>query len=228
MEFVKHGKTKDIYKLNDGNFLLKFKDTVTGHASSGEKDPGGNQVVGTVEGVGNNALKVTVYYFELLKKHKIETHYVSNDISKNELVVKPAVPFGKGLEFVCRFIATGSFYKRFCLYCNDGDVLDPCVFEVTLKDDERNDPPATMEILTSLKLLTVKQYDYIKEQTIKICSLVKEDLLKKNMVLYDIKLEFGLIDGKVTLIDEISAGNMRVFKDGKKLDYDTLSALILK
>jgi len=102
MEFVKHGKTKDIYKLENGDFLLKFKDTVTGHASSGEKDPGGNQVVGTVAGVGSNALQVTIYYFELLKKHKIKTHYVSADISKNEMVVKPAVHFGKGLEFVCR------------------------------------------------------------------------------------------------------------------------------
>lgn len=228
MEFIKHGKTKDIYKLENGNFLLKFKDTVTGNAASGEKDPGGNQVVGTVEGVGNNALKVTVYYFELLKKHKIETHYVSNDIYKNEMVVKPAVPFGKGLEFVCRYIATGSFYRRFSLYCKDGDILNPCVFEVTLKDDERDDPPATKEILTSLKLLTDKQFDYIKEQSIKICDIVKEDLKQKNMILYDIKLEFGLVEGKVTLIDEISAGNMRVFKNGKKLDYDELSCLILR
>lgn len=227
MEFVKQGKTKDIYKLENGNFLLKFKDTVTGHPG-GEKDPGGNSVVGTVKGVGNNALKVTVYYFELLKKQNIKSHYVSADISKNEMVVKPAVPFGKGLEFVCRYIATGSFYKRFPLYCKDGDILDPCVFEVTLKDDERNDPPATIEILTALKLMTKKQYELIKKETIKICGIVKDDLKKKGMDLYDIKLEFGLVDGKVTLIDEISAGNMRVFKNGVKLDYEALSNLILK
>ena len=226
MEFVKKGKTKDIYKLENGNILLKFKDTVTGHAS-GEKDPGGNLVVGEVKGVGSNALKVTVYYFELLTKNKIASHYVSSDISKNEMTVMPAVPFGKGLEFVCRFIATGSFYKRFALYCKDGDVLDPCVFEVTLKDDDRDDPPANKEILTSLKLLTDEQYESIKKDTIKICNIVKDDLKAKGMILYDIKLEFGLVNGKVTLIDEISAGNMRVFKDGKKLDYETLSGHIL-
>lgn len=227
MEIFKHGKTKDVYKLENGNFMLKFKDTVTGHPG-GEKDPGGNSVVGTVKGVGNNALKVTAYYFELLKKYKIASHYVSADISKNEMVVKPAVPFGKGLEFVCRYIATGSFYKRFSLYCKDGDVLDPCVFEVTLKDDERNDPPATVDILVALKLLTAKQYKKIKSETIKICNIVKEDLKQKNMDLYDIKLEFGLVNGKVTLIDEISGGNMRVFKNGKKLDYEALSKLILE
>jgi len=227
MELLKKGKTKDVYKLKDGNVLFKFKDTVTGHPG-GEKDPGGNKVVGEVKGVGNNALRVTTYYFELLKKHKIATHYVSSDIAKGEMTVLPVVFFGKGLEFVVRFIATGSFYKRFALYCKDGDVLDPCVFESTLKDDDRDDPPANKEILISLKLLTDKQYEDIKCDTLKICNLIKDDLKAKGMVLYDIKLEFGLCKGKVTLIDEISAGNMRVFKDGKKLDYDTLSKLILK
>ena len=30
MELVYTGKTKNVYKLKDGNYLLKFKDDVTG------------------------------------------------------------------------------------------------------------------------------------------------------------------------------------------------------
>ena len=101
MEFVRSGKTKDVYLLENGNYLLKFKDTVTGHIG-GEKDPGGNAVVGTEEGVGSSALKVTTYYFEKLKALGIPTHYVSSDLEKCEMVVKPAKMFGKGLEFVVR------------------------------------------------------------------------------------------------------------------------------
>lgn len=225
MKLYKKGKTKDVYLLDDGNYLLKFKDTVTGHPG-GEKDPGGNSVVGEVEGVGRNAIRTTVYFFELLKKNNIPTHYVSSRPDNNEMTVRPAAVFGKGLEFVYRFTATGSFVKRFGDYCKDGDRID--VFEVTLKDDERNDPPVTKEILSALKLLTEEQYESIKSQTRQICEVIKADLKKKGLDLIDIKLEFGNVGNSVMLIDEISGGNMRVYKDGKKLDYNTLSELILK
>ena len=224
MELVKTGKTKDVYKMPGGNYLLKFKDTVTGHAP-GETDPGGNSVVGSVEGVGSGALKMTVYYFELLKRQNINTHYVSADLSKSEMVVRPAEAFGKGLEFVVRYKVAGSFFKRFGLYCKEGDGL-PGVFEVTLKDDAHNDPPVTCEILAVLKLLSPTQYDEIHSQTMKICNIIRDDLMKRGLELIDIKVEFGLVDGRITLIDEVSPGNMRVYKDGKKLDYLTLSGLV--
>jgi len=227
MEFFKKGKTKDIYKLENGDLLLRFKDTVTGHAE-GQTDPGGNKVVGEIAGVGSNALRVTSYYFELLNKKGVPTHFVSSDVSKNEMVVKHATHFGKGLEFIVRYIATGSFLKRFGLYCKDGDIMSPPVYEVTLKDDDHDDPPVTIDICESLKLVTREQYHFLKSQTLDICNLIKDDLAKKGIVLYDIKTEFGYVDGKIVLIDEISAGNMRAFKDGKKLDYDTLSKLIIE
>lgn len=224
MELVKTGKTKDVYKQADGNYLLKFKNTVTG-SSAGVFDPGGNKVAGTVEGVGSAALKMSVYFFELLKKRNIRTHYVSSDLSKNEMLVKPAAAFGKGLEFVLRYKAVGSFVRRFGLYCKEGDEL-PKVFEATLKDDEHDDPPVTGEILAALKLLTPAQFKKIRKDTVKICDLVREELKKRGLELIDIKIEFGLVDNKITLIDEISPGNMRVYKDGKKLDYISLSSYI--
>ena len=224
MEFIKAGKTKDVYKLPDGNYLLRFKDTVTGHPS-GESDPGGNKVIGSVAGVGSGALKMSVYYFELLKKRHIPMHYISADLPKNEMVVRPALVFGKGLEFVLRYKAAGSFVRRFGGFCTEGAPL-PKVFEVTLKDDERDDPPVTGEILAALNLLTPAQYEEIHSQTIQICDLIKDDLAGRGLELIDIKIEFGMVDGAIALIDEISAGNMRVYRNGRKLDYLELSGLI--
>ena len=224
MELIKVGKTKDVFKLPDGNYLLKFKDTVTGHPT-GESDPGGNTVIGSVEGVGSGALKMTVFYFELLKKRGIHTHYVSADLSKNEMIVRPAEAFRSGLEFVVRYKAAGSFVRRFGLYCKEGQEL-PRVFEVTLKDDAHDDPPATCEILEVLELLSPDQYETIRKETIKVCDIIRDDLGARGLELIDIKVEFGLVDGRIALIDEVSAGNMRVYKDGKKLDYLTLSGLI--
>jgi len=222
MELVKVGKTKDVYKLPNGDYLFKFKDTVTGHAP-GESDPGGNKVVGSVDGVGSAALKMSAYYFELLKKHNISTHYVSADLSKNEMTVRPATAFGKGLEFVVRYKAAGSFIRRFKGYCKEGDDL-PKVFEITLKDDECDDPPVTKEILAALNILDSVQHDEINNLTIKICDLVKNDLKERGLELIDIKIEFGFVNDKITLIDEISPGNMRVYQNGKKIDYLSLSS----
>ena len=224
MKLVKTGKTKDIYKLDDGNYLFKFKDTVTGHAP-GVTDPGGNKVVGSVEGVASGAMKMTHYYFELFKKNGIPTHYVSADLSKNEMIIRPAELFGQGLEFVVRYKAAGSFIRRFGLYCKDGDEL-PGVFEATLKDDDRDDPPVTGEILAALKLLSPIQYDKLRSDTMKVCNLIKEDLAGRGLELIDIKIEFGMVDGEIALIDEVSAGNMRVYENGKKLDYLALSERI--
>ena len=56
--------------------------------------------------------------------------------------------------------------------------------------------------------------------------IVADDLREKGLVLYDIKFEYGYApDGSVMLIDEISSGNMRVYRDGKYIDPMTLSEL---
>lgn len=224
MQLLKHGKTKDVYKLDDGNILLKFKDTVTG-GEDGAKDPGGNLVVGSVAGVGVSALKMTTYYFEMLKKANIRTHYVSSDIAKGEMVVRPAQMFGNGLEFVVRYEACGSFVRRFGAYIKEGTKLD-AVYEITLKDDARNDPPATPEIISALGLMTPEQLAETEALVKKVCKIVKDDLAAKGLELIDIKVEAGLVDGKIALIDEISGGNMRVYKDRKQLDYIALSKYI--
>lgn len=227
MKLLRHGKTKDVYVLPDGNILLAFKDTVTGNAD-GSRDPGGNLVVGAEDGVGKNALAVSKYYFELLNGQKINTHFVSADLRKNEMTVKQVRLFGNGLEFVLRYKAMGSFTRRFGEFCHDGDILNPPIFEVTLKNDDRDDPPVTEDILSALGIMDKKIYAEIKRQTELIGGVVRDDLLKKGLELIDIKFEFGLDkNGAVLLVDEISAGNMRVFKNGKKLDYKTLSQLIL-
>ena len=77
MKKIYEGKTKDVYSLDNGNVMLKFKDDCTG--KDGVFDPGENSVGLKIEGIGRENLKTSVYYFELLKKAGIKTHYVSAD-----------------------------------------------------------------------------------------------------------------------------------------------------
>lgn len=204
------GKTKDVYELEDGNYLLKFKDDVTG--VNGKFDPGANTVGLTIEGAGLAGLKLSTFFFEMLQQQGIPTHYISSGLDQAEMTVIPATPFGEGLEVICRYRVAGSFFKRYGRYAEEGQPLDAFV-EVTLKDDERQDPPISRDALHMLGILTREEYDVLKHLTVKISDLIKNELAKREIELYDIKLEFGRDnDGRIILIDEISGGNMRAFK----------------
>lgn len=212
MEKVYQGKTKNVYKLENGNFLLEFKDDCTG--KDGVFDPGENSVGLTIEGIGKANLKMSEYFFEILNKQGVKTHYISADLEKGTMEVIPAKPFGKGLEVICRFKAVGSFYRRYVQYIKEAADL-PAYVETTFKNDELGDPLVTKDGLVVLGVMTAEQYDSMKERTQKISEVVKEELAKKGLDLYDIKFEFGIDNnGEVILIDEIASGNMRVYKDG--------------
>ncbi|MBQ2455346.1 MAG: phosphoribosylaminoimidazolesuccinocarboxamide synthase [Firmicutes bacterium] len=223
MELVYTGKTKNVYALENGNYLLKIKDDVTG--ADVVFDPGMNQVGLTIEGVGDVNLRMSIYYFEKLNAAGIRTHYVSADLANTTMEVLPAKVFGKGLEVICRHKAVGSFYRRYSDYIEEGADL-PAYVEMTFKNDAKGDPLVTKDGLVILGVMTEKQYDDIKAMTQKITQIVADDMLEKGLVLYDIKFEFGYdADGNVMLIDEIASGNMRVYKDGEYIQPMTLSEL---
>mgnify|MGYP000994293847 FL=1 len=226
MKHVYTGKTKNVYELEDGNYLLQFKDDVTG--VDGVFDPGANTVGLTIEGAGRSGLKLTKFFFEVLKEKGIPTHYVDTDIEKATMTVKPAEVFGKGLEVICRYRAVGSFLRRYGLYAEEGQALDAFV-EVTIKDDEREDPPISEDALDMLGILSKDEYKILKGLTQQIGNVVKEELGKKGIELYDIKFEFGRTgeERQIVLIDEISGGNMRAYKDGKYIEPLQLEKLFL-
>lgn len=223
MQLVYTGKTKNVYALENGNYLLKFKDDCTG--KDGVFDPGENSVGLTIEGVGDVNLRMSIYFFEKINAAGIKTHYVSADLNDTTMEVLPAKVFGKGLEVICRYKAVGSFFRRYSDYIEEGADL-PAYVETTFKNDEKGDPLVTKDGLVDLGVMSAEQYDDIKVMTQQITKIVADDLAAKGLVLYDIKFEFGYDkDGKVMLIDEIASGNMRVYKDGKYIDPMTLSKL---
>ncbi|MBO7377316.1 MAG: phosphoribosylaminoimidazolesuccinocarboxamide synthase [Clostridia bacterium] len=222
-KLVYTGKTKNVYALENGNYLLLFKDDCTG--KDGVFDPGENSVGLTIEGVGNVNLRMSVYYFEMVNAAGIRTHFISADLDETTMEVLPAKVFGKGLEVICRRKAVGSFFRRYAEYVEEGADLDYYV-ETTFKNDAKGDPLVTKDGLIALGVMTAEQYDDIKEMTKKITKIVSDDMKAKGLDLYDIKFEFGYdANGKVMLIDEIASGNMRVYKDGKYIDPMTLSDL---
>ena len=223
------GKTKDVYLLENGNVLLKFKDDCTG--KDGKFDPGENAVGLTIEGIGKANLETSVYYFELLKKAGIKTHYVSADIENATMEVLNAECIGKaqgggGLEVICRRVATGSFIRRYGEYIKNGTRIEGGYVECTFKNDAKGDPLVTSEGLEVLGVMTQEQFAEMKKMTLGITKIIADDLASIGLDLWDIKFEFGYHGDEVVLIDEIASGNMRVYKGDEIVDPVELTKLI--
>ena len=210
------GKTKDVYLRQDGNIVLRFKDSVTGF--EGQIDPGGNEVLAEVAGKGGASLKSTLYFFDLLEKANIPTHFLG--LGKafghglDSIVVRRARMYH--LEVICREKAWGSFVRRYGNYVDQGAPL-PTLIEFTLKDDEGGDPLITEDALVALDIVSSKTLAHIKYVARKATDVIKQDLAQKGLELVDIKYEFGEVDGKSMIVDEISGDSMRVLKEGRLL-----------
>ena len=225
MKKIYDGKTKNVYSLDNGNVMLEFKDDCTG--KDGVFDPGENTVGLKIEGIGKANLQTSVYYFELLKKAGIKTHYISADVNNATMEVLPGKVFGNGLEVICRLVATGSFIRRYGEYIENGTRLEGGYVECTFKNDAKGDPLVTGEGLVALGIMTAEMFESIKAQTLAITKIVADDLKSIGLDLWDIKFEFGYNGDEVILIDEIASGNMRVYKGETIVEPVELTKLIL-
>ena len=200
MELVYSGKTKDVFALENGNYLLKFKDDCTG--KDGVFDPGENSVGLTIEGVGDVNLRMSIYFFEKINAAGIKTHYVSADLANTTMEVLPGKVFGKGLEVICRHKAVGSFIRRYGDYIEAGADL-PAYVETTFKNDALGDPLVTKDALVCLGVMTDEQYEDMKAMTQKITQIIADDLAEKMKIyLWDIFMAVVMITkGKECILE---------------------------
>ena len=225
MKTLYDGKTKTVM-LDEatGVVNLFFKDTATGE--NGMFDPGYNTVGGSVEGKGKIGLIISKYFFELMEKNGIPTHYLGADIDNCLMQVrKLTVP---KLEFVLRYYTAGSMCRRFTL--PEGIPFDPPYKEVTLKDDEQGDPLITERLCLMKEMLVPGVYDQGLELVEKVGEVLKVELAKMDLQLIDFKIEVGYDkDGKVYVVDEITPDIWRVRdKDGVIPNQIDCAKLILE
>ncbi|HIX70569.1 MAG TPA: phosphoribosylaminoimidazolesuccinocarboxamide synthase [Candidatus Enterococcus stercoravium] len=225
MKELYDGKTKTVFLDETTNEVwLLFKDSATG--ADGVFDPGSNTVGGSVDGKGKNGLKVSQYYFELMAKHGIPTHYLGVDLEKGLMKVRQlTVP---PLEFVLRYETAGSMCRRFDL--PEQIAFDPVYTEVTLKSDEQGDPLITDRLCQMKGILKPGQYQEALNILEKVGEVLKEDLAKMALQLIDFKIEIGFDEaGNLYVVDEITPDIWRVRdSQGTIPDQITCTNLLLE
>lgn len=206
MKLLYHGKTKDVLTNEEtGAVYLLFKDDATGE--NGVFDPGSNTVGGSVEGKGKIGLKISQYFFELMEKNGVPTHYLGADLEAGLMEVRNlTVP---KLEFVLRYYTAGSMCRRFTL--EEGIPFEPPYLEVTLKDDEQGDPLISERLCIMKGLLSEGQFDEGLGILTKVGAVLRDELAGMGLKLIDLKIEIGYDEkGKMYVVDEITPDIWRV------------------
>ena len=208
-EQLYEGKAKKVFRTDDPEYVIvDYKDDAT--AFNGLKK-------GTIVGKGVVNNKVSNHMFQMLEEKGIPTHFVK-EISERETIVKSVkiVP----VEVIVRNIAAGSFSKRFGV-AEGTELANPTV-EYSYKNDELGDPMINTSQALALRLGTAEQIETIRKMALRVNELLSEYFLKRDLILVDYKLEFGLFNGEVILADEISPDTCRLWDvhTREKLDKD--------
>lgn len=208
-ELIYEGKAKRVYKTGDPKTVwVEFKDDAT--AFDGLKK-------GTIAGKGVLNNQISTYFFKLLEREGIPTHFIEY-ISPNEMLVKflEIIP----VEVVVRNIAAGSLAKR--LGMEEGTPLSQPVVEYYYKSDELGDPLINDDHIRVAGLAAPEDMQHIKSTALKVNEILKKHLETKNLDLVDFKLEFGRYEGKILLGDEISPDTCRFWDKTtrERLDKD--------
>ncbi len=209
MEVIYDGKTKRLVRIDD-RMLLQFKDAITGDAA-GNVDPGGNFVVGQLQGKGAASARVAAHLFKLLGNAGIDTHFCRLH-SNTEIEISPASRIQ--LEVVYRARAYGSFLRRYRGHVEPMAELD--VVEFNLKDDALGDPLIEHHAIIKLRIASVEELEHMRATARKVAGVVAKELTGHGLELIDLKVEFGRIDDKLVLVDELSGDTMRVYDPAEK------------
>ena len=209
LEQLYEGKAKKVFKTTDEKaYWIQYKDDATAFNA---------QKKGTIAGKGVVNNKMSAYWFLLLKEKGVPNHFLEL-ISDNEMLVK-AVEIVQ-TEVIIRNIAAGSICRRLGL--EEGKELPFPVLEFCLKSDELGDPVINEDHILAMELATKEEIQIMKGYAHKVNDILKEELLKSDIVLVDFKIEFGRFDGEVILADEISPDTCRFWDANtmEKLDKD--------
>lgn len=203
---IAEGKTKVIYEnpSDSKTVYMVFKDDIT--AGDGAKHD-------IIEGKALVDWQTNKDIFEYLNRKGIRTHYIESPEEKVSLVKK--LDFKINLEVVTRRVAAGSILKWG--EEAEGKRYDPVITQYHYKDDPLHDPMLDQSYVDYI--IRAKQggemYADMKTINMQVFEVLEAAFAQFKIQLIDFKLEYGLIEGKATVIDEITGGSFRLWPYAK-------------
>ena len=206
MKFIGSGKVKDVYDLEDGTLLFRFSDRVSAYDVKFKEE---------IPKKGEVLCKFAEFWF---KELKIPNHFVKTQ-SKTEMIVKKM----KMLPIEC--VVRGYFYGSLVNRWKSGKIKLPSdtdtrlaaklaepIFDPTTKST--HDIPVDKTAAIEQNLVTEGEFDWLSETSIKIYNKMVITADAAGFILADLKLEFGMLDGKITLGDSIGPDEYRLWPKG--------------
>jgi phosphoribosylaminoimidazole-succinocarboxamide synthase len=195
------GKTKLIYANPEDakTVYMYFKDDIT--AGDGAKHD-------MIKGKALVDWRINRDTFELLNRSGVRTHYISSPQERVALVKR--LDRKINLEVVTRRIATGSILKWGKAV--EGTRFDPLITQFHYKDDPLHDPmmdDVYIDYLVEAK--GASEYSGMRKMNQQIFIILERAFAGHSVQLVDMKLEYGIIDGELYLIDEITGGSFRLW-----------------
>lgn len=203
MKFIGSGKVKDLFDLGDDTLLFRFSDRVSAYDVKFHED---------IPKKGNVLCRFAEFWFNELS---VPNHFVKR-VSDSEIIVKKM----EMLPIEC--VVRGYFYGSLINRWKNGEVTLPKetnttiaapltspIFDPTTKSE--HDIPVDKSKALEMNLVTKEEFDYLEETSIKIYDQMSKKADDAGFILADLKLEFGILDDKITLGDSIGPDEYRLW-----------------
>lgn len=203
MKFLTSGKVKDLYDIDETTLLFKFSDRVSAYDVKFKEN---------IPKKGEVLCKFAEFWFRTLP---VSNHFVKKQ-SDTEILVKKM----KMLPIEC--VVRGYFYGSLINRWKKGEVKLPQgtdttlaakllgpIFDPTTKSE--HDIPVDKQKALQMKLVNEEQYLWLEKTSIDIYKKMSEIADNAGFILADLKLEFGILDGKITLGDSIGPDEYRLW-----------------
>lgn len=203
MKFLTSGKVKDLYDVDENTLLFKFSDRVSAYDVKFKEN---------IPKKGEVLCKFAEFWFNTLP---VSNHFIKKQ-SNTEILVKKM----KMLPIEC--VVRGYFYGSLINRWKKGEVklpqgtdttlaaklLEP-IFDPTTKSE--HDIPIDKQKALQMNLVNEEQYSWLEKTSIEIYKKMSYVADKSGFILADLKLEFGILDGKITLGDSIGPDEYRLW-----------------
>ena len=203
MKFLTSGKVKDLYDVDENSLLFKFSDRISAY------DVKFNQ---GIPKKGEVLCRFAEFWFNKLD---VPNHFISRESDTSILVKKM-----KMIPMEC--VVRGYFYGSLIGRWKNGSIqlpentnttiaakLTKPLFDPTTKSE--HDIPVDKIKALEMNLVSEEQYNWLEKTSIDIYSQMASIADNNGFILADLKLEFGILDGKIVLGDSIGPDEYRLW-----------------